>query len=601
MSLRHASVLAAVMALLLAVPRTQAITIISPPTFATNAAAPLAGNLALTTDVPSLVSVSVNDGTETWQRDFYDYGTSHSEIVLGFKASRTNSITVIVRDQFRNTFTNSNAITYITKPLPVNMATIVLVTNIPSQMEPGYTMFRVANDTVTNGYVTIVDQSGQVVWYGQSGADGGKIGPIPTPTDIKQLPNGNLFFPLTSENGFEEVNMLGQTISNWTAPSGYLVDSHEDLLTDHGTILYISYAKEFVQNFPSSATNPNAPTETADVSYDRVVEISATNSALLNSWSLISMLEPTRINYLCFLLPFYGIDPEHANAVIEDASDGSLIVSMRNQDSIVKFSRSGQLKWILGPTNNWGAQWQPYLLTPTGTPFAWNYAQHAPVFTPQGTLLFFDDGNCRAEPFAPPVTDQNNYSRAAEFSVDEINMTVSQVWEYTGTNTDRLYAGLLGNATELPQTGNVLVTFGAVSYENGQLVSAHSTNATMVRLKEVTHDANPTVVFDLEMFDSANTSSKYAGYEVYRSYRIPDLYGHPAAPVRDLTLQYQPGAALVQFTADPARNYAVQSSPDLVNWTDLGVANPDDADGDFTFEDDSNQGATVQYYRVVTQ
>ena len=275
------------------------------------------------------------------------------------------------------------------------------------------------------GYVTLVDNSGEVVWYSYQ----------PTPTDVRQLANGDLFFPEYSTAGFAEVNMLGETVSNWLAAANFPWILIEDLLTGHGTILYLSYATREVPNFPSSATDSNAPLENANVSFARVVEISATNSMLLNSWSLIDMLDPTRIDYLCFLFPFYGIDPEHANAIIDDTNDDSIIVSLRNQDAIVKFSRAGPTQMDLVPPENWGAEWQPYLLTPVGAPFEWNFAQHAPILTPRGTLLFYDDGNCRAEPFDPPVPDQANYTRAAEFSVDETNMEVSQVWEFSGTNS----------------------------------------------------------------------------------------------------------------------------------------------------------------------
>jgi arylsulfate sulfotransferase len=573
----------------------QAITILSGPTFTpagTNA--PLAGTLAVSTDVDSLVSVSVSDGFETWDRDFFDYGTNHSEILLGFKPGRTNQITISVRDAFRNTFIYGESLSFVTAPLPANMPNLILVTNDPAQMEPGYTMFRADNATAPAAYyVTIVDESGQVVWY--SGA-------LLTPSDIRQLANGNLFFPNYNALGFTEANMLGKTVQTWAAPAGYPVDSHEDLLTDHGTILYLNYAKEEVPNFPSSVVS-NAPTVTTNVTYGRVVEISATNSSLLYSWSLINMLDPVRIDYLCYLdVAFYGVDPEHANAIIDDTNDDSIIVSLRNQDAIIKFSRSGQLKWILGNPANWGAEWQPYLLTPVGTPFAWNFAQHAPTLTPQGTLLFFDDGNDRAEPYATPVPDADNYSRAAEFSVDETNMEVSQVWEFTGTNYDRLYVSFLGNAPMLPQTGNVLVNFGAVGYENGAPVSSHSTNsATMVRIKEVTHEANPSVVFDLEIFDPSNTNANYAGCEVYRSYRIPDLYAHPAVPVPDLTIQIQGGLPLLQFTADPMLNYVVQASSDLINWSEIGLPLADDDTGDFSFIDNASDGLSTRYYRLVTQ
>jgi hypothetical protein len=570
-----------------------AISILGLPTFEPATNAPLAGTLYVTTDVPSRVSVAVDDGVEPWERDFFDYGTSHALTLLGFKINRTNEISVTVTDMNRNVVTAESLLTFVTGPLATNEPEPKLITNNPDLMEPGYTMFRVANNTTGGSWVMFVDSAGQIVWHS---------GVLSTPSDVRQLPNGDLFFPLTSTGGFEEANMLGQTVRTWSAAAGYPVDSHEDLITDHGTILYLSYAKELVANFPSSTLNSNAPLVTTNVSYDRVVEISETNSAFLNSWSLISMLDPTRINYLCYDFAFYGVDPEHANCVTEDENDGnSLIVSMRNQDAVVKFTREGQIKWILGPHNNWGPEWQPYLLTPVGTPFEWNYAQHAPILTPQGTLLMFDDGNCRAEPWDAYVTDQDNYSRAAEFSIDETNMTVTQVWQYANTNEDRLMANIVGNATMLPQTSNVLVTFGSVEYENGHHPSANATNASMIRLKEVTHEANPQVVFDLEIFDPTNTSASYAGYLVYRSRRVPDLYAHPAAPVVDLTVSVDGGLPLLQFSGDPYRNYDVQSSRDLVNWVDLGPPDADEANGEFSFEDEANAGGTAVFYRVLTQ
>ena len=182
-----------------------------------------------------------------------------------------------------------------------------------------------------------------------------------------------------------------------------------------------------------------------------MVEISAANAALLNTWSPINVLDPLRITYLIDRWEG-GWDSEHVNAVIEDPSDDSLIVSLRHQNAVVKISRAtGQLRWILGPPANWGPAWQPYLLTPVGTPFVWQYGQHSPILTPQGTLMLFDNGNFRASPFAPSVTDSNNYSRAVEYSINEQTMEVSQVWDYGRTNAaQRLYADHEGNAEPLP-------------------------------------------------------------------------------------------------------------------------------------------------------
>ena len=153
--------------------------------------------------------------------------------------------------------------------------------------------------------------------------------------------------------------------------------------TGHGSILYLQDALESVTNFPTSATNPDAPLTTANVLYQNVIEISATNAAVLNTWTPINVLDPARISYLFGLaadgLPELGWDTEHSNAVIEDPSDDSLIVSMRDQNAVLKFARAtGQLQWIFGPPENWGAQWLPYLLTPVGTPFAWQYGHMHP-------------------------------------------------------------------------------------------------------------------------------------------------------------------------------------------------------------------------------
>jgi hypothetical protein len=500
-----------------------ALTVLAGLSFTPATNAPLAGVLTVTTDTDSLVSVSVNDGQKPWKRDFFDYGMNHSETLLGFKANRTNEITVTVRDQSRNTFTVAEPLTFITAPLPTNMPTFRLRTNNVEKMEPGYTLFRVANYeffkvgslTGRAGYVTIVDNSGEVVWYSD----------LPNAGAVRQLRNGNLFFPVTMEAAFAEVNLLGQTVKTWKAP--YFVDPHEDFVTGHGTFLYLTEFLRPKSIFWSNVTNPRAPLVITNFSYFQITEMSAASLPALsirNLWSLVDMLDPARFNYLTYETFSGATDTEHANAIIEDPRDDTIIVSLRNQDAVVKFSRSGQIQWILGPHKNWGSPWRQYLLKPVGTPFEWNYGQHAPVITPQGTLLLFDNGNCRAEPFDPPVPDEANYSRAVEFRIDEVNMQVSQVWQFADTNKDRLYAGTLGNAEWLPQTSNVLVTFGCITYENGAHPEPNAPRAPIARIKEVTHEVNPSVVFDLELSDPLNTNSKSEGYRVYRSYRIPDLY-----------------------------------------------------------------------------
>ena len=603
---RNAAVTALAAVLMAISPWARAITILSGPSFAPAANAPLAGVLQLTTDVASRVSVLVSDGTGLWEKDFYDYGTTHSEILLGFKSSQTNLIQVTVYDKDRNADTAPGLLTFVSPPLPANFPTHTVLTDEPDEMEPGY-MLMVIDTAYTRigDYIAILDNYGNVVWY--------SVVPISASVsayaDVRQLDNGDLFLQLDPpSNEFIEVNMLGQTVRTWAPPTNYPVDLHEGLVTSHGTIMYLSDVTETVSNFPSNDTSADAPLfMKTNVDDNPVVEISYTNGALLNAWSpLATMLDPTRVTYLTygeFSGSTYGVDSEHANALIDDTNDNSVIISFRDQNAVIKFARStGQPEWILGPPELWGAAWQQYLLTPVGTPFDWNYGQHAPYLTPQGTLLVFNDDIYQASPFNPPVEDQSNYTFAVEYSINPTNMTVSEVWNSAWqTNQDRLFAPIVGRVQWLPQTRNVFVTYGYVNYVNGAHPDPYALNATMVRLIEYTHDPIPQVVFDLSFFDYGDTDAAYLGYTCYRAYQIPDLYPHPAEPVADLTIGEENQIPVLEFSADPALSYVVQASTDLTNWTTVGTPIQEGDTGDYDFEDLYASQFTTRFYRVVTQ
>jgi hypothetical protein len=574
--------------------RSAAISFISTPSFTPSASAPLAGLLHLTTDVDSRLSVLVSDGTSTWERDFYDFTNVHAQILLGFKPGRTNTILVNAYDAHRNSCTMGQALTFVTPALPSDFPTSKVLVDQPDRMEPGYTLFILQNRSTLNSYITLIDNLGDPVWY--------TLAPGNFDVEVKQLGDGNLFL-VDAGNLFREINMLGQTVNSWTPPATNSVDLHDGILTQHGTILFISQWSRVVSNFPSSDTVSNAPLKTATIDDKPIVEISTNNGSVLNYWSPMDMLDPTRVTYLTYTDgDSRGVDNEHVNAVLEDTNDNSIIVSVRNQNAVFKFSRTNeQVKWILGPPANWSTKFMPYLLTPVGTPFAWSYGQHAPTLTPQGTLLLYDDGIDRASPFDPPVADQNNYSRAVEYEINETNMTVTQVWDSSQAGGDRLYTPIIGKAQWLPQRRNVLVTYGYVTYINGVRSAPNSARATMVRVIEYTHDPIPQVVFDLSYFDYTNTSPAYPGYFLYRATRVSDLYAHPANPVAQLVLADVDNIPHLEFSADPAHNYFIRASSDLQKWTTIGTPIQQGAGGDFDFYDLSADAFRTRYYRVMTQ
>lgn len=579
------------------------VTILTGPTFTPAPTAPLAGALQLTTDTDSRVSVLVGDGTDFWELDFYDYDTIHSVPLAGFKPGRTNLLLVTVYDKDKNGYTAGQLLTFVTPSLPANFPQCVVLKSDPDNIEPGYILMTIRNRTANVQYIAVYDKSGNVVWYTTS--------PQFSASDVRQLDNGNFLVeePSPGLNRFVEINLLGETVNITLPATGYPIDAHEAIVTGHGSILYLSDIKVAVSNFPSvlpkDSSNPNPSRTIANIQDNPVVEIS-TNGTLLNVWSPLNLLDPTRVSYLSGeFTATTGIDNQHANAIIDDTNSDSIIESLRAQNAVFKFSRDGQLKWILGPHEGWGTNWQPYLLTPDSDTFDWNYGQHAPSITPQGTLLLYNNGNCRAMPFDTKVADQDNYSSAVEYQIDETNMTVSEVWNSAWqTNQDRLFTAIVGKAQWLPQHRNVLVTYGYIHYLNGMIPPATNPaalDATMVRVIEYTHDPVPQIVFDLSFWDYNNTSASYLGYFCYRATQISDLYPHPVESVSNLTLRKENQIPVLQFSADPVHDYVIQASTNLIDWTPIGSPIEQGDVGDFLFKDFNSHQYPARFYRVISE
>jgi len=110
--------------------------------------------------------------------------------LLGFKPGRTNTITVTVRDRYGNT-AKASPLTFITDPLPDDFPKMVVLESKPEKMEPGYTLCRIVKGGAGTDYLTILNSSGEVVWYLGNSDDGTSI-------DVRQLENGDLFYPTDS-------------------------------------------------------------------------------------------------------------------------------------------------------------------------------------------------------------------------------------------------------------------------------------------------------------------------------------------------------------------------------------------------------------------
>jgi len=76
----------------------------------------------------------------------------------------------------------------------------------------------------------------------------------------------------------------------------------------------------------------------------------------------------------------------------------------------------------------------------------------------------FDNGNTRNFEF----TRDNPYSRAVEYRIDDIGMTVQQVWAYGKERGKETFSTIVSSTNFLPKSGHVLFSPGfQVPNENG--------------------------------------------------------------------------------------------------------------------------------------
>src|SRR6202040_4323994 len=147
--------------------------------------------------------------------------------------------------------------------------------------------------------------------------------------------------------------------------------------------------------------------------------------------------------------PVSNTDWSHANAVIYSPDDGNLILSMRNQNWIVKINQDGagdgKILWHLGPDGD-------FTLPNGQAPIEWNYGQHYPTVVSTNSagnieLMFFNNGNDRLIDASNDVCGTAGftacYSSVPILAPNEIAKTAQVLWE---TNLSPRYAICCGSA-----------------------------------------------------------------------------------------------------------------------------------------------------------
>jgi arylsulfate sulfotransferase len=459
---------------------------------------------------------NTNYGLMTWTQPAPVAGGAVSIFVAGMRASSTYHMQALVHLPDGTQVVDADH-AFDTGALPASMIPNLSVQQTPG-MVPGSGIELLNLDLPSGGsQLTAVatDLSGNVVWYYDIGS-----GEWPEP--MKLLPNGHMLLvaaPLTNLSGdippgagdtneVREIDLAGDVVYRLTLDeinsglasigASFQAESlHHDILElpNGHYILLVNY-------FVTFANQPGLPPGT-QVLGDALIDWDPKAGAPVWTWSTFDHLNPSRV--------LYGIsngvaDWTHSNALAYSPDDGELLLSMRNQDWIIKINYDngagdGSILWRFGYQGD-------FTLPSAEAPIDWNYGQHyISIVSPNSSgvfsLMFFDNGNNRLVDANNDVCDTtgtvNCFSDVPIFQVNEYTKTAQLQWDY---NLSPAYSICCGDALMLPN--------GDIEYD----VAYNVQTPGLSDVQEVTQEQSPQLVWQMNI----------QGQLAYRAFRIPSLY-----------------------------------------------------------------------------
>jgi arylsulfate sulfotransferase len=330
-----------------------------------------------------------------------------------------------------------------------------------------------------------IDWTGAPVWYYD----------VPS-TPTRPVPGGTLLLivngpnsagtPVASQQVLREIDLAGNVIRETNATriaeqvsamSGIASQCyvggtdcldgafhHEAIRLPNGHTLAMTDEEQIF----TDGTQGSSPANPVDIIGDIWVDLDA-NFQVTWYWRAFDWLNANRAAILgetcaasggggcppIFLTTGIAQDWLHSNALYYTPSDGSVLMSMRHQDWIIKVdynnaTGAGDVLWTLGLGGD-------FTINSTD-PYPWFSHQHDPGFVQDGatTLAMFDNGNTRVSP--PPIGLGSGDSRGYVLNIDQTSMTATPVL----LQDLGVYSAALGTA-ELLSSGDYHFEAGIIS------------------------------------------------------------------------------------------------------------------------------------------
>jgi arylsulfate sulfotransferase len=444
---------------------------------------PLTATAEFTTNTPVTVEVTVNGDIPI--SHFYDISSSSQNIpILGLYSDTINNVTLKLTTSSGNYAETILEIE--TDSIPELLPDIEINTNIEALTSNQMTLSSILISK--NGSLKLMpiifDNNGDIRWYMDYRALEEAAYPF------EPLENGNLIIGFSDI--IREYNMLGKIISEINLP-GYIFNNDIIELPNNNLACTVSKKGTTIMNNGSEINSEK----------DCFIEINRNSGTLIQEWDLREVLDVDRNTITEVSNNWLDM-----NSIWYSKSDDCYIISGTNQ-GVVKVDRNNELKWIIAPHKGWGKSgWNgnawataPHLLTATNntgtalseaiqdgdessSDFDWSWGQNAAMLLENGNILLFDNGVNRQY-----NGNASSYSRAVEYSINESNMGIKQIWQFGEDLGEGFKSFYVGDVDVLTGSNNRLITYGIINYENEHYS----------KIIEVTYPDN-TVVFEATIY-----------------------------------------------------------------------------------------------------
>jgi arylsulfate sulfotransferase len=447
---------------------------------------------------------STNYGLTTWTQSAPMFGGTVGILVAGMRASTTYHMQAMIQLPGGQQALGTDQ-TFTTGALQASAIPDIAVQQPGSAVAPGVELLDLYEVPKNQLSALATDIAGNVIWYYA-------MEPYQVAFPIKLLPNGHMLvvvFPCTCapagtvlKDEIREVDLAGNVI--YKLSIGDIVNG---LIAYNSSFTALGNLHHDIQKLPNGhymilANYTRTFTDQPGFSQvigDVLVEWDPQKQTPVWTWSAFDHIPLTHD-------PVSNNDWSHANAIIYSPDDGNLILSMRNQNWVVKInyqngSGDGKILWHLGPGGD-------FTLPSGQAPLEWNYGQHYPTIQSPNSdgifrLMFFNNGNDR-------LLDANNdVCGTTGFAPCYSSVPLFELNEYTKT------AQVVSEHKFLP--GYSICCGNAETLDNGNLeydVAFDVNTPNVSYIQEVTPEPSSQLVWQMNV----------TGQLMYRGFRLPSLY-----------------------------------------------------------------------------